>query len=420
MQHQSSVVARHGFRAGLPERLALVESLALVLFGVLVHRHPAWYPFGPDDRFADMSLIADVQVGAAASVLVLGGVVASLAALWLVLGRAASQQLLAAVVVVGVVVAVTFAYVVPDIQLLIVTAYSLTLSLPTVVAFVLVWRTLGRLGERLRPRARWWTAAAAGGAVLVATVGGLMVVAKPWTWNGGEGGDAVDLRPLLLLASALIGVSWALVALRAVRHLRHRCVRCGRPGAAWTAPEAAARWGRVVTWATALCPLPYVLTRLTWLTPWPYGESAETLADNPGLRVFGLGLAVAGEVGTWLTLSLIKPRGEVFPGWVPRLGGRTVPVMSAVVPGFSVALLMSLGGHSILQQAFGPGSTWEDHALVLLVPLPIWGPLLAASTLAYWYRRRPVCRSGQRSRSVMPSTSSAWSSCSSVSSPRST
>jgi hypothetical protein len=148
----------------------------------------------------------------------------------------------------------------------------------------------------------------------------------------------------------------------------------------------------VVTWATALCPLPYVVSRLTWLTPWPFAISAEALAANPGLRVFGLALLLASEAGTWLTLGLIRPRGEIFPPWLPFVGGRPVPVMAAVGPGMLVALMMCIAAHSAVQQAFGPGTGLRDHLLVLLIPFPVWGPLLAAATLAYWYRRRPACR----------------------------
>jgi hypothetical protein len=129
----------------------------------------------------------------------------------------------------------------------------------------------------------------------------------------------------------------------------------------------------------------YVLTRLSWLTPWPIGETAETLAANPGLRIFGLALALAGEGGTWLTLGLIRPRGETFPAWLPIVGGRPVPVLAAVVPGVLVAAMLTIAGHSILQQAITAG----DYLLVLLMPFPLWGPLLAAATFGYWLRRRP-------------------------------
>ncbi|MFC6022070.1 hypothetical protein ACFP2T_38645 [Plantactinospora solaniradicis] len=156
-----------------------------------------------------------------------------------------------------------------------------------------------------------------------------------------------------------------------------------------TEPAAAARWGRFLTWAAALCPLPYALTRLSWLTPWPIGASAETLAHHPGLRIFGLALALAGEGGTWLTLGLIRPRGETFPARLPFVGGRPVPIPAAVIPGLLVAAMLTIAGHSTLQQAIITG----DYQLVLLIPFPLWGPLLAAATLGYWLRRRTTAPS---------------------------
>jgi hypothetical protein len=66
--------------------------------------------------------------------------------------------------------------------------------------------------------------------------------------------------------------------------------------------------------------------------------------------------------------------------------------MAAVIPGLLVAVMLCIAGHSLVQQSFGPGTDRYDHLLALLMPFPIWGPLLAAATLAYWYRRRPECR----------------------------
>ena len=371
------------------EKASLAGSIALVLTGFWWLARPADYPFGPDDRYVDMSLMAGLSSHRAAIAILVSGAVSALAAAAILSPAGRHPGVRLAAVVVSAPMAVAYAYLLPDISILILVAYSMTLSLPAFAVFLLVGRRAGRRQDDRAEVAR--RAAVAGGVTLVVTIVALLVFGRPWEWGNSDEGGIVAHRPLVLLGSVLVGLSWAATGVRAHRALRGRCVRCGRPGPAWTSPAAAARWGRAATWAAALTPLPYVLARLTWLTPWPYGESAEHLADNPGLWVFGLGLAAAGELGTWLTLGLVKRRGEILPRWLPGWGGRPVPVMAAVVPGFVVALLMCVGGHSVIQQAFGPGTTWADHSLVLLVPLPFWGPLLALGTLGYWYRRRGQC-----------------------------
>ncbi len=369
-----------------PEVAALVGSVLLGLAGAWWHLRPSAYPFGPDDRYHDLSLMVHVTADQAVVLLILSAALSGLVGVGRLLRVPLPTPLAYLGVAVAAAMAVAHGYLLPDIQVLILIAYSMTLALPALAVFVLVSRR-GRTVEG-DPSRRGATAAVT---TLVLTLAGLVVLGRPWEWGSGDDGESALYRPLLLGISVLVGAAWALVALRWFRELRGRCVRCGAPRASWATPESAARWGRVVTWAAALTPLPYVVARLTWLTPWPYGESPEHLAAHPGLWVFGLGLAAAGELGTWLTLGLVRRRGEVFPRWVPGWGGSPVPVMAAVVPGLAVALLMSIGGHSVVQQAFGPGTTWEDHSLVLFVPLPLWGPLLGLGTLAYWYRRRPPC-----------------------------
>ncbi|MEV4621105.1 hypothetical protein AB0J74_20645 [Asanoa sp. NPDC049573] len=281
------------------------------------------------------------------------------------------------------VAATLLGFLVPDIQVLTITAYLMTLAVPAVIVAALTTR-LVRFAKPGNGRAAGVWGIAVGAAVLVTLLFWLSYIARD--------AEPVGYRPLVVFGSLAIGAGWAAVLVRLLRHHRGRCQSCGRPGAPWTTPASAASWGRVLTWSAALCPLPYVVTRLSWLTPWPIGESAETLAAHPGLRIFGLALAVAGEGGTWLTLGLIRPRGEVFPRSLPFLGGRPVPLRAAVIPGLIVSLMMCIAGHSLVQQAFGAGTDLSDHLLVLLMPFPLWGPLLAAATLAYWYRRRPECR----------------------------
>jgi hypothetical protein len=369
--------------AGWPERGVLAGSLLVVVSAILWWVRPQSYPFGPHDRFADLSLMSYVPTGAAPGLALTAGVVGVVLAGLLLTHQVTTAGARVVAIIVASVSATLFGFLVPDIQVLILSTYLLTLAVPAFLVAVLTNRLVGR-----RPTFPTGTAAncaaAAGAVTFAALLVGLLYIARD--------AQSLGLRPLVVLGSLILGLGWGVVLLRLVRHHRNKCQYCGRPGPGWTSPAAAASWGRVVTWAAALCPLPYVVSRLTWLTPWPFAISAEALAANPGLRIFGLALLLASEAGTWLTLGLIRPRGEMFPQWLPFLGGRPVPVMAAVWPGMLVALMMCIAGHSAVQQAFRPGTGLRDHLLVLLIPFPVWGPLLAAATLAYWYRRRPACR----------------------------
>ena len=131
--------------------------------------------------------------------------------------------------------------------------------------------------------------------------------------------------------------------------------------------------------------LPYFLLRFLWLTPF----QAESLLDLPGspdtldpaVRLWGVSLGAACLVGFVLTLGLIRPWGEVFPGWVPGASGRSVPVALAAVPGLVVAGAMLVEAPALLL------STIEDPprslVTVLVFPFPLWGPLLALATWGY-------------------------------------
>jgi hypothetical protein len=210
----------------------------------------------------------------------------------------------------------------------------------------------------------------------------------------GEGFARQGLPPahlgLVLVGAALFGR--AAVLLR--RSAAGRCQVCGRPAARWTEPATALRWGRVATWVAAAGPLPYALVRLTWLTPWPLGmpEGGDLEAE---MRLFGLGLGFAALGGAVLTLGLVRPWGEVWPGWVPVLRGRPVPVRVPVVAGGLVATALLAASPGMIALAVdsladGDATGW---ALLLLFPTLPWGLALAAAVTAYAYRRRGACRS---------------------------
>lgn len=146
------------------------------------------------------------------------------------------------------------------------------------------------------------------------------------------------------------------------------------------------RYRVAITIAAAACALPYAVARASWLTPWPlFGGEYAMIAENPLILVTGILLGLAMLTGGVLTLGLILPWGRRFPSWVPRLGGRSVPVALAVVPASTVAVLFSAAGADLLVQAFtgAMGALTGAWVMALVLPFWLWGPLLALATWGY-------------------------------------
>jgi hypothetical protein len=144
--------------------------------------------------------------------------------------------------------------------------------------------------------------------------------------------------------------------------------------------DAVLRHRRAITIIAAACALPYALSRMTWLTPWPlFGGSAEMFAADPSVRVLGLALGAGMLAGGVLTLGLILPWGERFPRFLAGVGGRAVPPALAIIPASLVSVLFTAAG----------------------IPFWLWGPLLGFATWAYALTRADAARlptpSGTRS-----------------------
>ncbi|MGP4030181.1 hypothetical protein [Actinomadura sp. 3N407] len=188
---------------------------------------------------------------------------------------------------------------------------------------------------------------------------------------------------LFAVAGALI---WAALTVTSYRVGKGRCAACGQPGAAWTSPESAARWGRKLTIIAALMPLPYGIARLTWFTPWPIAFPEDA---GWGIWITGVLLGFASEGGAILTRGLIRPWGEVWPRWVPALHGRPIPVAGPTFAALTVsAMLVLLTVFIAMSAAKGE---LDLLGAVAFVPLALWGPLLAGAAMAYYYRRRDAC-----------------------------
>ncbi|MGV4980752.1 hypothetical protein ACVB8X_06425 [Streptomyces sp. NRAIS4] len=182
--------------------------------------------------------------------------------------------------------------------------------------------------------------------------------------------------------------------------------RPGRLTAAWRAAhepvEGVSRSARLIACAIPLTVLPSSLWRLP-------------VALRPGIgigeRAYILGLSVLSEVLALTAFGLIARWGEVFPGWVPHLRGRRVPVSAAVVPAGlgATALTLLWTVLTFTTEILGRTITgdrlpadfptrvggWQALSLyVCYTPLLLWGPLLAVLTVTYARRRRQRPRRG--------------------------
>lgn len=161
-------------------------------------------------------------------------------------------------------------------------------------------------------------------------------------------------------------------------------------------PRAAPRWSVPMTYAAAALALPYPVVRIAWGLGIPLGVPADygILHESIGVRLAVVlllgGLPVAGAV---LTIGLVRRWGEVFPAWLPWLGGRRVPIWFAVVPGlWAAALICQAGlrtaGWAISDLGQLSSESWGE-GLPGLFYLP-WGVVLAAAVYAYAVRRLGV------------------------------
>ncbi len=231
----------------------------------------------------------------------------------------------------------------------------------------------------------------------------VLLAGKPLGWP-----DDVTIRSQLpwpvvhQLLLMVLGAAWLVAALRAARRGRGACPGCGRGPtvARWATPEAARQWG---CWAVAvamLVPAAYASSRIAWALDLPYGVTREWMdelrADESTIFVAGAAMALLGLGGATLTFGLVARWGEVWPRWVPRLGGREVPVRVALVPSLGVAALLVSAGKGWWWSAIAGhlpervlGENWAT--VVFGAFLPVWGLALAAAGYAYWLRRRGPC-----------------------------
>jgi hypothetical protein len=171
-----------------------------------------------------------------------------------------------------------------------------------------------------------------------------------------------------------------------------------RPSAETRSPVP--RW---VVWSAMLVPLtvlPSGIWRIVLGVGIPVGftgELAETLAAPGWITLYVIMLSAFTEAAAYLAVGLVRPWGEVFPAWVPRLRGRTVPVMAAVIPavlgviGLSYFCVVSALAWNSPENMGDPDSPHGFAGFVMTcvyAPMLAWPALLAVVTVAYYRRRR--------------------------------
>ncbi|UUV33497.1 hypothetical protein NQK81_08610 [Amycolatopsis roodepoortensis] len=193
----------------------------------------------------------------------------------------------------------------------------------------------------------------------------------------------------------------------------HQATATGRLRAAWTRAHAPVpgvpRWAKVAAYAIPFTVLPSGLWRIMTVVfdiggDGPHG-SGQLPSWLPG-PVYVVALSVVSELIAFTAIGLIAGWGEVFPRWIPLLGGRRVPPLAAVVPAaLGAAVLTVLWTAAVVTEMSGitlqgdplpadyPTKTLHGWKLAFFeltyAPLLLWGPLLAAVCFAYWRRRRP-------------------------------
>ncbi|MFI6843724.1 hypothetical protein OG535_30385 [Kitasatospora sp. NBC_00085] len=172
----------------------------------------------------------------------------------------------------------------------------------------------------------------------------------------------------------------------------------GRPA------EDAPRWAVRTAYLVSLLVLPSCLWRIAGvdlrvplMEPGPDAPAAPELFGGEWWYVIGMSLF--SEAVAFLAVGLVSRWGEVWPRWIPRLGGLRVPPLAAVIPAGLGAAALMIFPYALAMMASGrkiDGSTdaglithgWQTVTFwAAYLPLAAWGPLLGILTVHY-YRRR--------------------------------
>jgi len=348
---------------------AVVVSAALAGLGLVWLLAPGVNPFGNEDMLSLLSSVAG-QTAIAGIALAVGVAGVALAALLALGGRAphAAAGFSAAALAVAISLALGSMGIIAYAGYL----FGLAAVVAGVITIAVMLVRTPRLGLLLLAGLVALLATAVWLAGL--TFDGLVEFATAFA--GALAAEAPNLAvAAVVVAAALVWTAIAITALRASRG--------GRRFESWLV-----RHRRALTILAALGPVPYAAARLSWLSPWPlFGPTAEDI--TPDVLATGLMLGAGAAAATTLTLGLILPWGRRFPRWMPRIGGRSVPVAAAVVPGSIAAGVLCISAAPMLVMMVGTADALVDALVVnLVLPLWFWGPMLALAVWAYAAWRR--------------------------------
>ncbi|WP_134323727.1 hypothetical protein [Cumulibacter soli] len=155
---------------------------------------------------------------------------------------------------------------------------------------------------------------------------------------------------------------------------------------------------RLLTTAVVLAvipPLLYAVTRLAWVFGWPLGLSPEFFEEVRSILGNGLVLGLLAVAGAILTVGLLRGWGEVFPRWIPFMGGKDVPIGFARRFALIVALLIASAGPFFVRAKLAGGQIAiapegaENHWGAWLPEMlwPLWAIALVVAAFAYEERR---------------------------------
>ena len=159
------------------------------------------------------------------------------------------------------------------------------------------------------------------------------------------------------------------------------------------------RWAVLAAHVIPLLVLPSGIWRLVLGVGVPVGfsgELAEVYAAPGWITPYVLALTLASEAAAVLAFGLVARWGEVVPRWVPVAGGRALPapLVTAVAALGSLALvLVAVPTAAVWNGPENNGDPDAPHGVAGFLmtasyaPMLAWPPLLAALTVAYWWRR---------------------------------
>lgn len=157
------------------------------------------------------------------------------------------------------------------------------------------------------------------------------------------------------------------------------------------------RWAVFTAYGAVLSVVPSAVWRMAVGFGAHLGTTQEwrRFQDVPGWgTVYVTALSVLSLGAASLTLGLVYRWGEVVPSWVRWIGDRRIPVLpvvlvavigAAAVIGICVISVINWG--RIIGFAGRPAPGWDVLGEACYAPALAWGPLVLATTAAYWRRR---------------------------------